>query len=164
MNKELQQLKDIHLPPAINAWPLAPGWIALYVIGLVMVGYIFYVCYQRAKQKITVKFATAKLKHLRELLSDNPNQVNVAAEVSTLIRRTALHYYHREEIAGLTGSAWLDFLNRSGNTMQFTLETGRLLIDAPYQKNSATDLAPLFDLAQAWLTTISKKNGLSAER
>ena len=156
MNTTLEQLKDIHLPGAIPQWPTAPGWITLYILLLVLICYLLRVWYKRQYKKITVKFALSKLKKLKDLMVENPDQLNIAAEISTLIRRTALHYFHREEIAGLSGNDWLDFLNRSGNTTQFTGEVGRLLIDGPYRQNNTSDLTPLYTLTHAWLVTISK--------
>jgi Domain of unknown function (DUF4381) len=164
MNPELQQLKDIHLPHAINMWPVAPGWIMLFALVLSLFFYLSYFGYQRYKRKKTVKFALAKLKELKLLNIENPQNINIAVEISTLIRRTALHYFRREEIAGLSGNEWLNFLNHSGNTTQFTDETGRLLIDAPYRKNNTADLMPLLDSTQAWLVAIAKKNTLPAEK
>ena len=164
MNPELQQLKDIHLPHAINMLPLAPGWITLFAILSGLSSYLCYIWYQRHKRKKTVKFALAKLKQLKELNVTNPENINIAVEISTLIRRTALHYFRRDEIAGLSGNDWLAFLNHSGNTIQFNDETGRLLIDAPYRKNNTADLMPLFVLTQAWLVTIAKQNRLPAEK
>ena len=159
MDAELQQLRDIHLPHAISMWPTAPGWIIVYVILSGLTVYLLYILYQRKQRQITVKFALLKLESLRKLISDNPENINIAAEVSILIRRTALHYFHRDEIAGLSGNDWLNFLNDSGRTTQFTEESGRLLIDVPYQKNNAIDLMPLILVSQKWLVTISKTKG-----
>jgi len=164
MNTELEQLKDIHLPHAINMWPTAPGWILSFAIVLGLIAYLIYVWYQRRQKKIAVKFALSKLNTLKDLMIENPDNINIAAEISMLIRRTALHYFHREEIAGLSGNDWLDFLNRSSSTTQFTGETGHLLIDGPYRQNNTADLMPLFALTQAWLSTISKMNGESLRK
>lgn len=158
MDNELQQLKDIHLPQAISWWPLAPGWFVLLAVLCGLLIYLFYLFYQKTKQKYVVKYALTKLKRLAK---EDPSDRNLAAEISTLIRRTALHYFNRTEIAGLTGQAWLEFLNRSGNTQQFTTAAGYLLIDAPYRKNNPSDLAPLFAIAETWLVTISKKKTLA---
>jgi hypothetical protein len=152
MNPELTQLKDIHLPPAISHWPLAPGWIVLLIVMVSALAYLGYVWYQRRLSKASVKFALLALQKLKAA----PEDVNIAAEISTLIRRTALHYFQREDIAGLTGTDWLTFLNNSINTNEFTTATGRLLIDAPYRNNQNSDLVPLFSLTQTWLLALAK--------
>lgn len=164
MNADLQQLKDIHLPPPINTWPIAPGWIGLLVLVFALLSYLLYLWHKANKRKYTVKFALAKLEKLQHSMTENPKNINIAAEISILLRRTALHYFRREEIAGLSGKHWLHFLNRSGDTTKFTEETGTLLTDAPYRKDSTPDLTPLFTLARAWLINISKKKMVSVEK
>jgi hypothetical protein len=163
MNPELQKLKDIHLPPAISMWPTAPGWLILFVLFSGLILYLMYVAYRSTQRKRTVKYALSKLKKLKDTSSSNPQAIHIAMEISILLRRTALYYFRREDIAGLTGDNWLNFLNRSGNTTQFTDGAGRLLIDAPYRKDNTADLMPLFTLTQAWLTTILKNKSLRAE-
>lgn len=157
MEVELQQLKDIHLPQPIHMWPIAPGWILVYVIILLLFSCVLYFFYKSMRNRYTVKFALTKLNNLQHQIQENPN-INAAAEISTLLRRTALYYFPREDIAGLSGKHWLEFLNRSGKTMNFTQDDGCLLTDAPYQKNHKTDLTPLFELTRDWLKVISKNN------
>lgn len=157
MNPELQQLKDIHLPEAMTQWPIAPGWLMLFIITLSLVVYLIFDWLKQKRRKYAVKFALSKLNALKALMTDNPDNQNIAAELSTLIRRTALHYFNRKNIAGLSGTEWLHFLNQTGQTSEFTTDTGRILIDAPYRKSHNIDLAPLFELTQRWLIIISKK-------
>ena len=158
MNPALQQLNDIHLPQAISMWPVAPGYIILYFILSGLMCYAIYFIYRRKKQRRSIQFALQQLKQLQALTQYNPNNINIAAEISTLMRRTALHYFKRDTIAGLSGQQWLQFLNHSSNTTQFTDQTGQLLIDAPYRKHNAADLTALFALVQMWLSVIAKKN------
>lgn len=157
MDIELQQLKDIHLPHAISTWPIAPGWIALFTILLGLMCFLGYMYYRRRQKQRAIRYALATLKQLKELTKDNTDNINIAGEISTLIRRTALHYFHRDEIAGLSGNDWLSFLNRSSKTAQFTEETGRLLIDAPYRKQTTIDLIPLFASTESWLKGLSAR-------
>lgn len=158
LNPNLQQLKDIHLPPPIHMWPIAPGWIIVYLLVLFVVGYSVYAWYRRRNDQRTINYALRQLDQLQTLITHNPHHINIAAEVSILIRRTALHYFKRDSIAGLAGKEWLTFLNESGCTTQFTSTTGQFLIDAPYRKNNKTDIEPLFALTKNWLMIIAKMN------
>jgi hypothetical protein len=158
MNPSLQQLRDIHLPRAIHMWPTAPGWVVLYIAAFALMMYGIYFWYQSNKRRHTIKYTLRQLKQLQTLSQHNPDNINIAAEISTLIRRTALYYFKRDAIAGLTGQEWLKFLNDSGKTTQFTDAAGQLLIDAPYRKQNDSNMAPLFVLTQNWLTAIAKTN------
>lgn len=155
-NPALQQLKDIHLPHAVAMWPVAPGWIVLYLLTLTLLIYTIYRWRQKRKRSRAIQYAHQRLATLRQLQQHNSDNINIAAELSTLIRRTALYYFQRDAIAGLSGKEWLTFLNNSGHTDQFTDKAGQLLLDAPYRKQNSTDLEPLFNLTEQWLTTIAK--------
>ncbi len=157
MDQELLKLKDIHLPHAIVTWPTAPGWISLYVLLLASILFFSIWWYLRYKRRYTVKHALARLNKLKELNKHNPDNINIALEISTLIRRTALHYFKRNDIAGLSGTAWLAFLNRSGDTDHFTGETGRLLLDAPYRQHYSANIDPLFTSTRSWLNAIASQ-------
>lgn len=164
MNAELQQLKDIHLPPALTSWLIAPGWLMLLIIFLSLIVYLCYRWVKQQRKRYVVKFALSKLNDLRTLMAANPDNINIAAELSILIRRTALYYFDRKNIAGLIGIEWLNFLNQTGHTSEFTTSIGHMLLDAPYRKPQVVDLAPLFVLTQTWLHALSKKNPLVLEK
>ena len=157
MDPALQQLKDIHLPNAMTMWPIASGWIILFIIMLLCIALVSFIWFKRRQRKYTVKFALIRLKRLKDSLPNCFGNSKVAAEISTLMRRTALYYYRREAVAGLTGKAWINFLNSNSPTVLFTEKAGQLLTDAPYQQSYEIDLSPLFTATQAWLMAISKK-------
>jgi hypothetical protein len=156
MNPALQQLKDIHLPPYIGTWPPAIGWIILSTVCFFILIYGSYYWYKQRKQNYAIKFALKKLKQLEKLSLNNPHHINIAEEISTLLRRTALHYFSRSSIAGLTGKSWLKFLtNNLHHLLNENLEY--LLIVAPYQKSVQADLKPLLTFTEAWLMTLIKR-------
>ncbi len=53
--------------------------------------------------------------------------------VSELLRRAMLAYTPREDIAGLTGNAWLEWLDRDLPVPYFHTEGGRSLLKLPYR-------------------------------
>ena len=60
-----------------------------------------------------------------------------AAAVSELLRRTMLAYAPRSEVAGLTGDAWLAWLDRDLQHPQFVSGPGRKLVELPYRHPEA---------------------------
>ena len=59
--------------------------------------------------------------------------VTLGAEVSELLRRTMLAYAPRAEVAGLTGDAWLEWLDRDLDEPRFREGAGRVLLELPYR-------------------------------
>lgn len=131
------------------------GWWLLVVITLLLI--IFTVClYRKLTRKTAVKTARALLLNIKQDQSLDDDQK--LSQISTLLRRTAVSIFPREEVAGLTGKAWLDFLDMSSGGAGFTQGEGRVLLDAPYRKNKQANIDALLSLCDDWLKTVSRKD------
>lgn len=154
MNPEqtlLHSLHDIHLPPAISAWPWAPGWIGL--LGLGGVGVVGGGLYGwRWLRRTRVKRAALRLlaEYEQSYHNDPATPINTAV-LNELLKRVALAYFPREQVAALHGLAWLDFLQNTSKQLEF-LTQGVALQYGPYQPNHAQDLRPLLALTKGWIT------------
>jgi hypothetical protein len=54
-------------------------------------------------------------------------------------------------VAGLTGEAWLHFLDTNGGNGRFQHGPGRLLLDAPYRPMTALPTTELATLVEDWI-------------
>ena len=54
--------------------------------------------------------------------------------MSELLRRTMLAYAPRGDVAGLTGDAWLAWLDRGLDQPRFQGDVGRKLLELPYRR------------------------------
>ncbi len=143
-------LRDIHAPGLPGIWPPAPGWwvaAALLLTAVTAAAHTGWRLYRlgRRRQRIL-----AELDGLRAT-GDGPAQI---AGVSALLKRAALARFPRQDVAALTGDAWLGFLDRTGGEGRFHTPAGRLLADAPYatpREVSGDEREALFGLARDWL-------------
>lgn len=134
MDPEQIPLRDLHLPEAVGWWPPAPGWWALAALlaaGLVLLlrRYLKARAYAAARRQ-----ALANLGALTAEFDRHGDAVRLCAELSALLRRTMLAYAPRSEVAGLTGEAWLEWLDRDFDAPRFRSETGRKLLELPYRR------------------------------
>jgi len=134
MDPEQIPLRDLHLPEAIGWWPLAPGW--WFVIALLLVGLGFLIRhYLRTRARGAARrHALRKLNELTAGFETHRNAVAFSSSLSELLRRTMLAYAPRDEVAGLTGDEWLEWLDRDLDQSRFQGETGRKLLELPYRK------------------------------
>ncbi len=148
-------LKDLHLPDTIGWWPPALGWWLLAIL-LPLALVLIVVLYRRLTRKTAVK--TAKMSLLQLKQNSALDEQQKLCELSTLLRRVAISVNPRTQVAGLTGAAWLAFLDQSVNGAPFSTGIGQLLAQAPYQRSapSAADIAELISLCETWLKTCSK--------
>ncbi len=125
----LLKLKDIYLPPPVSFWPPAPGWwilALLFTLVLIFGG---------------IQFEKA------------PDELALLRSLSQLLRRLALTFYTNEQVASLHGTAWLDFLDKTGKTKEFTQGAGKVLGTVLYQQKAELEIDALFPLVKKWISS-----------
>jgi hypothetical protein len=150
-------LRDIHLPESVSWWPPAPGWwilFGLFILLPVGIGWL----YRRRSQylKSTAYQAKIQLQLLREDYSNQGNSLKLVRELSALLRRICLSVYPRSESASLTGREWLALLDQSVSGEPFLKGSGRVLVEAPYQRNPDIEVDSLLSLCQEWIESVTR--------
>ncbi len=125
-------LRDLHLPIDIGWWPLAPGWWVLVGLAIAGIVYLLYLGWLRYRRNRPRRVALKQLSGLHWDFEYGADPVTLASELSELTRRAMLAYAPRDKIAGLTGSRWLEWLDRGLDAPLFTEGAGRLLESLPY--------------------------------
>ena len=148
------QLRDIHVPGAAPLWPPAPGWWVVAFVILALLAWAGADAWRRHRlhrERRRVMDALAELE--ADFTRDRSNER--LARIALLMRRLALSRYPRERVAGLTGAAWLRFLDESGGNGQFANGAGRVLAAAPYQRSVPhdMDIEGFAALVRAWVDT-----------
>ncbi|MDH3531876.1 MAG: DUF4381 domain-containing protein [Gammaproteobacteria bacterium] len=133
MDPEQLPLRDLHLPETIGWWPLAPGWWLFIGVALIGAAILLRRYLQTRARGAARRHALRQLDQLLTEYEQHRNVVRFGAEVSSLLRRAMLAYAPREEVAGLTGDAWLAWLDRDLAHPQFVSGPGRKLIEIPYR-------------------------------
>jgi hypothetical protein len=84
------------------------------------------------------------------------NSIECVRAISALLRRIALSYLPRENIASLTGKQWVKQLNQLSSETIFNHETAELLQKAPYMKDSQLQTDELLQLCEQWIKSLPK--------
>ncbi|MCW8934719.1 MAG: DUF4381 domain-containing protein [Gammaproteobacteria bacterium] len=149
-------LRDIHLPDTVSWWPLAIGWWLLPLLVLLISFAIYrFIKYKKQNRKIAYKkIALNELKDLRLKYKNNDNSVELIRAVSALLRRIALSYLPREDIASLTGQQWTKQLNRLCSQNIFIDEIALQLENAPYKPQSNIDNKKLLATCESWIQAL----------
>lgn len=152
------ELADIHLPGKPAFWPPAPGWwiLSFVVLALVTWSVLKFRRYQKLKKhRQHIMQALQSLE--RQLQEGRSNEA--VAEMNMMLRRLALMHYPHKQIASLTGKQWLEFLDTSGRTTDFSQGAGRILADAPYlpQMPESFDIKGLNKAVKNWVKQIAIK-------
>ncbi|MEO5364130.1 MAG: DUF4381 domain-containing protein [Magnetococcus sp. DMHC-8] len=155
-------LQDIHLPDPISWWPPAPGW--WWMLGLLGgVTALGWLLRRRARRHRLRNAALLELDRLVTAHAVHRDDHRLAGELSILLRRVTLATRHRPAhpaeaapaATGLTGTAWLQFLDQSLPDHPFSQGVGQHLITLPFQPPTspppAGEMAELVELCRTWL-------------
>lgn len=152
-------LRDIHLPDGISWWPPAPGWwIVLVVLLLLLALGIF--LYRRRQGQGVHRAALQELSGIQQAYAQHADDQQLVKALSVWLRRVSLSLYPRVNVAGLTGEAWLEFLDRDlargKDPIRFSEGAGRALISAPYQAVARVDADELLSICRHWLKALPR--------
>lgn len=104
MSDPLEQLRPLHQPLDISWWPPAPGWWLLLVLMIAALAWFFL----RPRPRTMLQTALYEVEKM-EIASDMQFP-ELASKSNQLLKRYALTRYPEDEIAGLSGKPWIDFL------------------------------------------------------
>jgi hypothetical protein len=137
MDPEQIPLRDLHLPETIGWWPLAPGWWVVLALIVVALGFLLRAWLRTHARGAARRFALRRLNAIEREYAERKNPVAFGADLSEVLRRTMLAYAPRQDVAGLTGEAWLAWLDQDLAKPVFSNGPGRQIVELPYRNPEA---------------------------
>ncbi|WP_051686988.1 DUF4381 domain-containing protein [Microbulbifer sp. HZ11] len=119
----IAQLVPPPVPEAISLWPQTALAKTMFTVLLVLVFFLTWKAYRHYRRNA----------YRRAALSALENAANDPGVIASILRRTALAVYPREQVAGLTGNHWLEFLNRQYSGTEFNGDLGEALLRGAYR-------------------------------
>lgn len=124
----LAELRQPEPPPPVPMTPQTPGWAVLGALVVLAAALALRSALRRHRANAWRREALAAL----AAAGDDP------AAVAPILRRAALAIRPREEVAGLSGAAWLAFLDAAGGRPAFAGgPEGAALLRGPYDRGAA---------------------------
>lgn len=143
-------LRDIHLPEAISWWPPAIGWWLLLVLIPLLVFGAWWL-YKRLTRNTAVKSAKRLLATIKD--DQYADDLQKLQQLSIWLRRVTLSIAPDQHNAGLTGKAWLAYLDKGVEGQPFSQGIGQCLSDVQFRQVAPDDLDinALITLCETWL-------------
>jgi len=151
----LEGLRDIHLPPPVSIWPLAPGWWALAGLALLTAAAIAWGL--RRRRASVRRLALRELGALEARFGAQADAVELAVSLTTLLRRVALARRVCAEAGTLHGEPWIVFLSKDSRRRARSPQTARDLIETAYRGRPAAGGEPSewIAFADAWIREVA---------
>ena len=150
-NAALRGMEELILGPSPSWWPAAPGWWVLAGIVFLL---LLRAVLRHLRRWFKDRYRREGLRELRHLQHARANSVGAAA-CNELLKRVALATYPRPEVASLTGSAWVAWLESSAPNFRFSRDVRQALSFGPYQPytpDPSLMTSTLFKEAAHWIS------------
>lgn len=148
----LAELKDVHLPAPVSIFPLATGWYIVIAIIFILVAVLIWWQLRRHKKKQQQQEIFSLLKQI-EANAVTTSDEKTIEECSILLKRVAVAKFPEQKPQLLFGKNWLQFLDKTGKTTEFTTGSGHYLGEI-YQKQQLEDKEAFFALIEKWLRSV----------
>lgn len=152
MDELLLNLRDIQAPPPPGPWPLAPGWWIIIVILGLATGYWTIRRYRQRQGYFLL--ARAELDRLAKKYFVDRDHQSLVLGLSMWIRQVALLAYPRRQIGGLTGEAWVQFLDEPLGGREFLRGPGYIFAGEVYAARVQVDADRLVQVCRTWLNAV----------
>jgi hypothetical protein len=154
------QLRDIQLPTTVDWWPPAPGWWLLMFIMLGAGIGIYFALQPRLRRKRLNKYLTEQIKTALRAYREDKAAAPAIRVCAELLRRVCLTYFPRSTVAGLSGQAWLDFLEAHGPEGCFKPSSTILLTEMRFSDRPPSHkvIEQLFRDTNRWVTEFDPKS------
>lgn len=150
----LAQLRDIHLPDPVAAWPPGPAWWLLAALALALaIGAAVWML-RRYRANAWRRQARAALNAAWNQWRAEGDDVAYLQAVNAILKRAALHQFPRESVAALSGAAWEAFLDAQwrGERTDFTV---LCFADRAYRPAPGdVDMAALHRVGRQWVSQL----------
>lgn len=142
--EQMWGLKELAYPEPVALVPQTMGWV---VLALVLVGILFWWLWRLRQRWLADAWRRRALERLNKL----EKQPGLMGELPLILRWSALQSRPRVEVAGLSGQAWIDWLNRTAGRDLFHPEDARALDRLAYQSADDThDVMPAAEFQRLW--------------
>ncbi len=152
-NYILHGIEEVHLPETVSWWPQTIGWKVLGLLLLIAVAYWLSV---QAKKWWRNRYRRDALSRLASLEQRANGWQQVVRQLPFLLKATALQAYPRCDVAQLSGSLWLQFLDAQYEGPAFHEGSGQILLLVAYQPESQWhikkhDAQSLIEMSRLWI-------------
>ena len=147
----LAELRGYHWPDPLSWWPPAPGWWLLVLLAIGVLAWLIRWSLRTYRRGAARRTALVEVAALRARYERDGDAAACVRGLSRLLRRFALVSYPRRAVAGLSGEAWLAFLDTQGGAGRFQSGPGKMLLDGPYRPPQDLPVGALTSLVEDWI-------------
>ncbi len=154
-------LRDIHFPDSVDWFPPAPGW---WLLPIVLIALILLLRRLRKKNRSVRidKSVKAEVEAVLARYRQDADAQHLIQQLSALLKRVGMTYLSREEVAAMSGVAWIERVDGLAGGRRFSPQVRELLATAPYRQQVEADASLIEDLInqmRRWCADLPARRG-----
>ncbi|SEA07957.1 protein of unknown function [Thiothrix caldifontis] len=116
---------------------------------LFVIVWLFWRWQQQKRTEQRLETALLELERLQGQYGANTKEL--LRELSVLLRRVAISEYGRQRVSGLTGAAWVKFLDEKAGKPLFSGKLAHLLTEVPYRPETQAETKAVLQAIREWI-------------
>ena len=156
-----QQLKGLHMPEAVSWWPLAPGWWVLSIVIFCLLVFVSYSFIRHRQRNLYRAQAIQELKAAHNEWLNRPDNSRYVQSANAILKRSILAAGGHNQLASLSGQAFIDELN-SWSKQPLSEQNTTTLASAGYMNQPAVNIEDLHQQLCNWLSDHKKPIAVEA--
>ncbi len=106
----LRQMADITLPPPVSMMPATWGWAVVAGLIVLALAFAFFLWLRQRARNRYRRDALAEIGALEAKAGNEAGRIQALSALPAILKRAALAVWPREEVVGLSGPKWVEFL------------------------------------------------------
>ena len=149
----LRELKDIQPPAAPDWWLMPPAYLVVICAIIAISALIWWrIRYRRLNRLASL--AELELQRIRSTYNNNKDTRELSLQLAKWLKQVALLAFPARQLEGITGAAWLNFLDKSLGDDSFSSGMGNVFGSLIYRKQVNVDAGQLVELCEQWLAAV----------
>lgn len=150
----LSQLRDIHLPDPVSAWPPGPGWWLLAALATALAVATFFWILRRYRANAWRRQAKAALNDAWRQWREDGDDLACLQSINAILKRAALRQFPRDTVASLSGDDWEAFLDAQWRREQAGFSALSFASRAYQAAPRDIDIPALHRLGRQWVAQV----------
>ncbi len=151
----LAQLRDIHLPDPVSAWPPGPGWWLLAGLLVLVLAALLTWLWRHYRRNAWRRQAHRALAEAHARWQADGDHAGYLQAANAVLKRAALSRFPREQVASLNSQRWDEFLDQQWRRPGEAGFSELGFATRAYQASpAAADIEQLHGLCKQWLAQL----------
>ncbi|NCF36486.1 MAG: DUF4381 family protein [Gammaproteobacteria bacterium] len=152
----LLELKDIRSPGEPEWWLLAPAQLLLIILAVSGCGLLLFWLRRRRRRRL-LRLVASELRGISTSFAEHGDTQHLSLQLARWLKQVAILAFPERQPQGLTGFAWLVFLDETLGDDRFSAGHGKIFGNTVYRRQAEFEANRMIELCETWLQAVKPR-------